>query len=131
MVFTHLPSSIFLIAVPFARSFRVAAVLFLLRESLVEMDVPTRQSYVAAVVRPQERTYASGITNLVRNVSWAVSSSLSGFLMQNLFSGPLLLGGGMKITYDLLLFRAFRRIQPPEERSTALPTRVAGNPMAR
>jgi sugar phosphate permease len=79
MVFTHLPSSIFLIAVPFAPSFRIAAIFFLLRESLVEMDVPTRQSYVAAVVQPHERTYASGITNLTRNVSWAVSSSLPDF----------------------------------------------------
>lgn len=116
MVFTHLPSSVFLIAVPFAPSAKIAIVLFLLRESLVEMDVPTRQSYVAAVVRPHERTYASGITNLVRTVAWAGATSIAGFLMQNLtFSAPLVLGGSCKITYDLLLFRGFRHVKPPEE----------------
>jgi len=116
MVFTHLPSSVFLIGVPFAPSFSLAAVLFLAREALVEMDVPTRQSYVVAVVRPEERTFASGVTNLTRNVSWAAASSVAGALMQGVgFSAPLLLGGGLKITYDLLLYRAFRHIRPPEE----------------
>lgn len=118
MVFTHLPSSIFLIAVPFAPSARWAVVLFLLRESLVEMDVPTRQSYVAAVVRPVERTYASGITNLTRNVAWAVSSAVAGLFMQNIaLAAPLWLGGGLKIIYDILLWRAFRHVVPPEETS--------------
>jgi len=118
MVFTHLPSSIFLIAVPLAPSPFWAVVLFLLRESLVEMDVPTRQSYVAAVVAPEERTFASGVTNLTRNVSWAAASSTAGVLMQDVaFSMPLLLGGGMKIVYDILLWRAFRHVKPPEEQS--------------
>ncbi len=117
MVFTHLPSSLFLIAVPFAPSLKVAVMLFLFREALVEMDVPTRQSYVAAVVQPSERTFASGITNLARNVLWAVGSSLSGFFMQSVaFSAPLVMGGGLKIGYDLILYRAFRRLRPPEER---------------
>lgn len=117
MVFTHLPSSLFLMAVPLAPSFKWAVLLFLCRGALVEMDVPTRQSYVAAVVRPGERTFASGITNLARNVFWAVGSSLAGFLMQNVaFSAPLVIGGGTKIAYDLLLFRAFRKLPPPEER---------------
>ena len=118
MVFTHLPSSIFLIAVPFAPSAKWAVVLFLLRESLVEMDVPTRQSYVAAVVRPVERTYASGITNLTRNVMWAASSAVAGVFMQNVaLAAPLWLGGGLKIVYDVLLWRAFRHVRPPEEKS--------------
>lgn len=117
MVFTHLPSSVFLIAVPLAPSPKWAVVLFLLRESLVEMDVPTRQSYVAAVVAPQERTFASGVTNLTRNVSWAAASSVAGVLMQKIaFSAPLLLGGSLKILYDVLLWRAFRHLKPPEER---------------
>ena len=117
MVFTHLPSSLFLIAVAFAPSVKWAIVLFLCREALVEMDVPTRQSYVAAVVMPHERTFASGITNLTRNVFWAVGSSVGGFLMQNVaFSAPLVIGGGAKISYDLLLYRAFRSLTPPEER---------------
>jgi MFS family permease len=116
MVFTHLPSSLFLMAVPFAPSFRWAVLLFLCREALVEMDVPTRQSYVAAIVKPSERTYASGITNLARNVFWAVGSAVAGFLMQALtFSAPLLIGGGAKVIYDLLLYRLFRTLKPPEE----------------
>jgi MFS family permease len=117
MIFTHLPSSIFLIAVPLAPSPTWAIILFLLRESLVEMDVPTRQSYVAGVVPPEERTYASGVTNLTRNLSWAASSSLAGVFMQTVaFSAPLLLGGGLKILYDVLLWRAFRHVAPPEEK---------------
>lgn len=116
MVFTHLPSSLFLIAVPFAPTSKVAILLFLCREALVEMDVPTRQSYVAAVVLPNERTFASGLTNLARNVFWAIGSSVAGLVMQNLaFSAPLVIGGGMKVTYDLVLYRAFRKHRPPEE----------------
>ena len=116
MVFTHLPSSLFLIAAAFAPSPKLAVLLFLCREALVEMDVPTRQSYVAAIVLPNERTFASGITNLARNVFWAVGSSVAGFFMQNIaFSAPLVIGGGAKISYDLLLYRAFRKLRPPEE----------------
>jgi len=117
MVFTHLPSSMFLIAAAFMPSPRWAIVLFLLRESLVEMDVPTRQSYVAAVVRPEERTFAAGVTNLVRNGAWAAASAVAGVFMQQVaFAAPLLLGGGLKIIYDGLLWRAFRHLAPPEER---------------
>jgi MFS family permease len=120
MVFTHLPSSLFLIAVPFATSFKWAVFLFFCREALVEMDVPTRQSYVAAMVRPEERTFASGVTNLARNVFWAVGSATAGLLMQTLtFSAPLIVGGSAKVTYDALLFRAFRKVKPPEEGGTA------------
>ncbi len=122
MVFTHLPSSLFLMAVPFAPSFKWAVLLFLCREALVEMDVPTRQSYVAALVKPSERTFASGITNLARNLFWAVGSGLAGILMQAVsFSAPLLVGGGAKVAYDLLLYKSFRGLKPPEEtdRSTA------------
>jgi MFS family permease len=123
MVFTHLPSSLFLMAVPFAPSFKWAVLLFLCREALVEMDVPTRQSYVAAMVKPNERTYASGITNVARNVFWAVGSAAAGFLMQVFtFSAPLLIGGGAKVTYDLLLYRSFRALKPPEETLQAAET---------
>lgn len=116
MVFTHLPSSVFLIASAFMPSARWAVVLFLLRESLVEMDVPTRQSYVAAVVRPEERTFAAGVTNLVRNTAWAAASAVAGVFMQQVaFAAPLLLGGSLKIVYDGLLWRAFRHVTPPEE----------------
>jgi MFS family permease len=117
MVFTHLPSSMFLIASAFMPSAKWAVLLFLLRESLVEMDVPTRQSYVAAVVRPEERTFAAGVTNLVRNTAWAAASAVAGVFMQQVaFAAPLLLGGGLKIIYDGLLWRAFRHVAPPEER---------------
>jgi predicted MFS family arabinose efflux permease len=116
MVFTHIPSSLLLVTVAFAPNFWVAAVLFLLREGLVEMDVPTRQSYVMAVVRPEERTFASGATHLVRLGGWAVAPSFAGFLMQYLSLGtPLIIGAAMKFSYDILLYYAFRGIKPPEE----------------
>jgi len=117
MVFTHIPSSLLLMTVPFAPNLPVAIILFLLRESLVEMDVPTRQSYIVAVVKDEERTQASGITNLTRNVAWATSPMIAGSLMRFFsLSAPLLIGPGLKIAYDILLYRAFRHIKPPEER---------------
>jgi predicted MFS family arabinose efflux permease len=81
------------------------------------MDVPTRQSYVAAMVLPNERTFGSGFNNLARNVLWAVGSGIAGLVMQNLaFSAPLVIGGGTKVTYDLVLYGAFRKLRPPEEK---------------
>ncbi len=116
MVFTHLPSSLLLLTVPIAPSFPVAALLYLLRECLVEMDVPTRQSYVVAVVAPSERAAAAGATNLVRTAGWAVAPALAGAAMQGVaLWAPLAAGAALKIGYDLLLYRAFRRIKPPEE----------------
>lgn len=120
MVWTHLPSSLLLMTVPIAPNLTVAVVLFLIREALVEMDVPTRQSYIVAVVHEQERTQASGITNLTRGVSWAVAPAIAGSLMRTLsLSAPLLIGPGLKIAYDLLLYRAFRQLKPPEERRSS------------
>jgi predicted MFS family arabinose efflux permease len=116
MVFTHLPSSLLLMAVPFAPSAKLAILLFFAREALVEMDVPTRQSYVASLVAPNERSFASAVTNLARNVCWAIGSAAAGLLMQDLaFSALLFVGGGTKVTYDLLLYKSFRRLKPPEE----------------
>ena len=116
MVFTHIPSSLLLVTVPFAPNFAIAAVLFLLREGLVEMDVPTRQSYVLAVVKPEERTVASTVTALVRLGAWAIAPSFAGLFMQgSSIAAPLWIGAGMKITYDLLLWRAFRSRHAPEE----------------
>ncbi len=116
MVFTHIPSSLFLIAVPFASSLKIAALLFLAREALVEMDVPTRQSYIVAVVPAEARSYASGITTFTRNVAYATAPGLAGLAMAGPFlSLPLFFGGGIKIFYDILLFTAFRRVKPPEE----------------
>jgi predicted MFS family arabinose efflux permease len=118
MVFTHIPSSLLLASVAIAPSFTVAAILFLLREGLVEMDVPTRQSYVMAVVRPEERTIASGVTHLVRMGAWAVGPPFAGLMMQGLsLASPLVIAAGMKIGYDVLLYFAFRNQKPPEERA--------------
>jgi MFS family permease len=116
MVFTHIPSSLLLLTVPFMPSFPVAAAMFLVREALVEMDVPTRQSYVMAVVRPEERTFASGVTHLVRLAGWAVAPAIAGLLMTGTsLAAPLVVGAALKITYDILLWRAFRNLHPPEE----------------
>jgi MFS family permease len=116
MVFTHIPSSLILAAIPFAGSFWAAAVLYLLREGLAEMDVPTRTSYVMAVVEPDERTFASGATGIARLASWAVAPAVAGVAIQAVsLATPLFIAAGLKITYDVLLYAAFRRIKPPEE----------------
>jgi MFS family permease len=116
MVWTHLPSSLLLMTVPIAPSLTVAVILFLIREALVEMDVPTRQSYIVAVVKDEERTRAAGISNLTRSVAWAVAPGVAGMLMRHLaLSAPLVVGPGLKIAYDLLLYRSFRHLRPPEE----------------
>jgi predicted MFS family arabinose efflux permease len=108
MVFTHIPSSLLLMAVPLASSSQWAIVIYLAWESLVEMDMPTRQSYIMAVVEPSERTFASGTTNLTRSVARSISPSFAGFLMQKVtLATPLFLGGSIKIVYDVLLYWPF------------------------
>ena len=117
MVFTHTPSSLLLLTIPFAGSFHIAAILFLLREGLAEMDVPTRQSYLMAVVRPEERTFAGGVTNLARMAARSVAPVLAGGAMQALaLWTPIVAAALMKISYDWLLYSSFRKIKPPEER---------------
>jgi MFS family permease len=117
MVYTHVPSSLLLFTIVAADSFALAAFFFLLREALNEMDVPTRQSYVMAVVRPEERLAAAGITALVRSGGWAAAPILAGLLMQAGGLGlPLVFAGVAKLSYDALLWREFRRVKPPEER---------------
>jgi predicted MFS family arabinose efflux permease len=118
MVFTHIPANILLMLLAAAPEFWMAVVLFLVRELLVEMDVPTRQSYVMAVVEPHERTYASGVTGLVRLGGWATGPFIAGALMQGVsLATPLFVGAAMKIAYDLMLWRSFRDLKPPEERA--------------
>ena len=118
MVFTHLPSSLLLLTVAFAPSFPIAAVLFLLREGLVEMDVPTRQSYVMAVVDPADRTLAAGVTQLVRMAGWAMGPALAGWTVEgSSIAAPVILGAALKIAYDIALYRSFIALRPPEERS--------------
>ena len=119
MIFTHIPSSLFLMAMPFAPSSGWAILFLLCRETLVEMDVPARQSYVVAVVEPEERTFSTGVTNLTRSIARSITPSFAGALMQRVaMATPLFIGSGMKIVYDVLLFVALRRVKPPEERAT-------------
>jgi MFS family permease len=117
MVFTHIPSNILLILVPLMPSLPLAVSVLLLRFSISQMDVPTRQSYTMAVVAPDERSAASGVTTIARSVGAAISPSLTGIFlsMPALLSAPFFLSGGLKIVYDLLLYRSFRRMRPPEE----------------
>ena len=118
MVFTHIPSNILLILVAFAPTFPIAIAFYLARMSLSQMDVPTRQSYIVAVVREEERTAAAAITNVSRNIAQAVSPSLTGVIIQSLWlSAPFVVGGVLKIIYDLGLYVNFRKIRPPEESS--------------
>jgi MFS family permease len=117
MVFTHIPSNILLILVPLMPTLPLAIGVLLLRFSISQMDVPTRQSYTMAVVAPDERSAASGVTAIARSVGASVSPALTGLLFSipMLFNAPFFLAGGLKIIYDLLLFREFRAVKPPEE----------------
>ncbi len=117
MVFTHIPSNILLILVPLMPSLPLAIGLLLLRFSISQMDVPTRQSYTMAVVEPDERSAASGVTAIARSVGASISPGLTGLLFSIplLFNAPFFLSGGIKIIYDLLLYREFRSVKPPEE----------------
>lgn len=118
MVFTHVPSNIFLILVPLMPNLPLAIGMLLARFSISQMDVPTRQSYTMAVVDPDERSAASGVTTIARSVGAALSPSLAGLMMATplLFSAPFILAGGLKLVYDFLLYRSFRSMKPPEER---------------
>ena len=117
MVFTHIPSNILLCLVPLMPNLWSAITVLLLRFSISQMDVPTRQSYTMAVVNPDERTAASGVTNVARSVGAAISPTLGGLLMADpvLFSASFIIAGGLKIIYDLCLYRMFQKIRPPEE----------------
>jgi len=117
MVFTHLPSNLVLMAVPFMPTFHLAVGLLLVRHLISQMDVPTRQSYVMAVVPPMERSAANGITNMVRSLGSALAPVLAGQLLavSSWVSAPIYLAGGLKTVYDIALYRSFRHIKPPEE----------------
>ena len=116
MVFTHIPSSIFLILAAFSPNLYLALGLLLLRSALSQMDVPTRTSYVMAVVTPAERPAAASVTAVPRSLASAISPAISGALLMTAFSGlPLVVCGTLKIAYDLALLYSFRHIKPPEE----------------
>lgn len=111
MVFTHIPSNVLLCLVPLMPNLELAITMLLLRFSISQMDVPTRQSYTMAVVDPDERSAASGVTTIARSVGAAISPALAGVFLaySALLGAPFLISGGLKIVYDLLLYRSFRK----------------------
>ena len=117
MVATHLPSNVLLILVPLMPTLPLAVLVLLARFSISQMDVPTRQSYIMAVVSPEERSAAAGITGVARTIGAAVSPLLVGVMFETpaLVNLPFFLAGTLKIAYDLLLYRAFVSVRPPEE----------------
>jgi MFS family permease len=112
MVFTHIPSNILLCLVPLMPHLSLAVSMLLVRFSISQMDVPTRQSYTMAVVAPDERSAAAGVTGIARSIGAAVSPALSGALLASpsFLNAPFIIAGGLKIVYDLLLYRSFQRI---------------------
>jgi MFS family permease len=118
MVFTHIPSNILLMLVPLMPNLPLAIAVLLLRFSISQMDVPTRQSYTMAVVDPDERSAAAGVTGVARTVGAALAPIFAGPLLAipALMSVPFILSGGLKIIYDLTLYREFRALKPPEEK---------------
>ena len=116
MVFTHIPSSLCLILAAFAPTLWLALTLLLVRAALSQMDVPTRSSYVMAVVTEGERTAAASVTSVPRSLAASLSPALAGAMFGGTFlAGPFIICGALKITYDLLLLLQFRHIKPPEE----------------
>jgi MFS family permease len=116
MVFTHLPANLCLVAVPFADHLAAVVALLCVRSLLSQMDVPTRNSYVMAIVTPEERPAAASITAVPRSLASAASPFLAGYLLSlSTFGWPLVAAGGLKIAYDLMLLAMFRRVRPPEE----------------
>jgi MFS family permease len=118
MVFTHLPSNVLLVLIPLMPNVELAILVLLLRFSISQMDVPTRQSYTMAVVNPEERSAAAGVTGVARSTGAAVSPYLAGRLLgvPGLMGVPFFLAGGLKIVYDLFLYRSFIALRPPEEK---------------
>ena len=118
MVFTHLPSNILLILVPLMPNLKLAVLVLLVRFSISQMDVPTRQSYTMAVVRAEERSAAAGITGVARTTGAAISPLFLGFMFArpSWINVPFFMAGTLKVVYDLLLYKAFIAIPPPEER---------------
>ncbi len=117
MVYTHIPSNILLILVPFMPTLPLAVIALLLRFSISQMDVPTRQSYTMAVVSPDERSAAMGVTSIARSVGAMLSPAIAGqFLaVTSLMGAPFVIAGSLKIVYDVLIWRGFRAVKPPEE----------------
>ena len=119
MVFTHLPANALLMMAPFMPSAPLAITFLLLRSALSQMDVPARQSYVMAVVTPEERPAAASVTNVPRSLASALSPIAAGWMLEHSrFGWPLVIGGALKVGYDLTLLALFRHVRPPEEQPT-------------
>ncbi|MFM9979527.1 MAG: MFS transporter, partial [Burkholderiales bacterium] len=117
MVFTHIPANLCLVAIPFVPDLAWAIALLFVRSALSQMDVPTRSSFVMAVVSPAERPAAASLTAVPRSLASAISPLIAGYLLGiSTFGWPLIAAGGLKILYDLLLYARFRNVKPPEER---------------
>src|ERR1700686_1698317 len=116
MVFTHIPSSLCLIAVAFSSNLTLVLILLLIRSALSQMDVPTRSSYVMAVVTPDDRAAGASVTGVPRSLASAISPAVAGFMLAGPFSAlPLVVCGCLKIVYDVALLGMFRHMKPPEE----------------
>ncbi|HUQ94704.1 MAG TPA: MFS transporter [Bryobacteraceae bacterium] len=117
MVFTHLPSNVLLILVPFMPNLELAVCVLLLRFSISQMDVPARQSYIMAVVRPEERSATAGVTGVARTIGAAIAPWFAGLLFANpaLIGVPFILAGTLKSVYDVLLYRQFIAVQPHDD----------------
>jgi MFS family permease len=116
MVYTHLPANVFLMAAGLAPNAPLAVALLLLRMALSSMDVPARQSYVMAIVPPEERAAAASVTNVPRSFATALAPLLAGAMLErSSFGWPLVIAGALKIVYDVLLLVRFRKLRPPGE----------------
>jgi MFS family permease len=125
MVWTHIPSNVLLMLVPLMPSLPLAIIVLLARFTISQMDVPTRQSYTMAVVDPDERSAAAGFTTVARTAASALAPGITGALIgMSLIGVPFILSGGLKIVYDLLLYRSFRALKPAEELEKEIPQTI-------
>ena len=116
MVYSHLPSNLMTMSIPFMPNLATSSAVYMGRSLLSQMDVPTRQSYVMAIVEPEERSRVAGLINLPRSLTSAIGPTITGFVMQFLGpSLPFLLAGGVKAIYDIALYFNFKDVKPPEE----------------
>ena len=122
MVFTHLPSNLLLMLVPLMSNLPSAIVVLFVRFSISQMDVPARQSYTMAVVAPDERSAAAGVTGIARSIGAAISPTFAGVFLGNpvLLGAPFFVAGILKVVYDILLYRSFREIKEREHENAVL-----------
>ena len=116
MVYSHLPANLMTMSIPWMPNLATSSAVYVGRPLLSQMDVPTRQSYIMAIVEPEERSRVSGLINLPRSLTSALGPSIAGFMMQFLGASlPFVVAGALKAGYDLALYFMFRNVKPPEE----------------